>query len=632
MVNREADNEAFEGKWYEHQNIRSAIISGSLIGVAYGLGHSGMIPSYSENILFTVAIAIGGYYWIKEGFEKLLNKEISIEMLMLVAAVGAIILNEWDEAAFLAFLYGAAEGVEHYAYSRTRSSIRALLDRAPKEARIMAGGTETMVPAERLRIGDIFILRPGEGIPTDGVIVKGRSSINEASVTGETMPVEKKEGMKVFASTINQEGALEISVTTTYSDNTLSKIIHMVEEAQDEKGKTQLLIERFGSRYSPLVLLSALALIAIPPLFGGSLSYWGTRAVVLLVAAAPCALVMSMPVAIAAGIGKAGNRGVLIKGGGHLEDLGKINVVAFDKTGTLTKGEPIITDIIPINGSESDVLRKALCIEKSSEHPLAKAIVQKAKDLGIQHSDEASNVCDVVGFGAKGEIGDGTLYVGKPALFKSVDEASYAGQISEFRGEGKTVILVGSADRIDGIIAVSDELRPSSKQVISELRAAGIQTIMLTGDNEITAKAVAEQFGIDEIQADLKPEDKINAIKNLEQKHGAVIMVGDGINDAPALAQATVGVAMGGAGTDTAIEAANVVLMADDIAKLPWAIRLGKKARKISLQNIVFSVIVLSILIPSALSGVMSVTLAVFFHEASELLAVGNGLRVAQGE
>lgn len=624
--------EVYEGKWYSHPAMRNALIAGVLTGAAFGLGRFGILSHLAEIPFYVVAIVLGGYYWMREGIEELIaEKEVGIEILMLAATIGSAIFGLWNEAAFLVFLYGTAEGLEEYTFAKTRASIRKLLDLAPKEARVLRNGNEITIPAAEITAGEKFIVRPGESIPTDGVIIKGRSSINEAPVTGESIPVEKKEGMKVFAATMNQEGALEIEASAAFKDNTLSKMIHLVEEAQEQKGKTQLFIEKFGKRYSPLVLIAALLLIIIPPLFGVPLELWSTRAVVLLVAAAPCALVMSTPVAIAAGIGKAGRTGVLIKGGAHLENLGKIKAVAFDKTGTLTSGKPVVTDVIALNGNETDILKLAYSVEKFSEHPLAKAIVQKAEEAGIKSFD-ATDFSAIVGEGAKAKIEGQIVYAGKPDILKGLTAHSeYHAQIEKLRTEGKTVIVVGTEKTINGIIAIRDEIRPQVKDVIKSLHDSGIKVVILTGDNEVTAKAIAAELKIDDVRANLKPEDKIKTIEALEKEYGAVAMVGDGINDAPALARATVGIAMGTAGTDAAIEAADVALMADDLTKLLYALSLGKKARNISKQNIVFSLLILAALIPSAVIGIMSVAIAVFFHEASELLAVANGLRMTKG-
>ncbi|HIH75315.1 MAG TPA: cadmium-translocating P-type ATPase [Methanosarcina sp.] len=626
------DEEVFEDKWYKYPIIRNAIISGLLTMLTYILAHLGMIPSYVETSIFIVAILIGGYYWSKEGVEELLeDRKIGIEILMMAATIGSALLGIWEEAAFLVFLYSAAEGLEHYTYARTRSSIRALLDLAPKEAMVIANGNEVTVPVKDLKVGDVFVVRPGEAIPTDGEIVKGRSSIDEAPVTGESMPVEKHEGMRVFAGTINKEGALEIKAATAFEDNTLSKIIHLVEEAQEEKGKAQLFIEKFGYRYSPLVLLSAALLVMVSPFLTGGFSEWAERAVVLLVAAAPCALVMSTPVAIAAGISRAGKNGALIKGGIHLEDLGKIKAIAFDKTGTLTRGKPVVTDVLALRGDETNVLKLAYNVERLSEHPLAQAIVEKAKALNIETVEVENFIC-LIGAGVSASVEGRTIYAGKPEFFEKmgiiIPEKKSIGKL---RSEGKTVIFVGTADGVEGIMGIRDEVRPNAGEIVNSLHKMGIKVIMLTGDNEVVAKVISKELEIDEFKANLKPDEKTMAVEELERKYGAVAMVGDDINDAPALAKATVGIAMGAAGTDAAIEAADVALMADDLTKISYAINVGKKTRRISRQNIAFSLLVLAVLIPSALIGILGVAGAVFFHESSEILAVMNGLRVAGG-
>jgi Cd2+/Zn2+-exporting ATPase len=617
--------------WYSFPPLRNALIAAVIAVSGFILGHLGIIPELVVTLFFVVAILLGAYHWVREGFEDLIHEHaIDIEMLMIAATLGSIVLGLWGEAVTLVVLYAAAEGVEHITYARTRASIRKLLDIAPKEAVRIRNGDEQVIPAEQLQVGDIFLVKPGAGIPTDGIIVKGRSSINEAAVTGESMPVEKQEGMKVFAATLNVDGALEVRATATFSDNTLTRMIHMVEEAQEQKGKTQAFIERFGRKYTPAVFFVSLILIVIPPFFGIPFNELAIRGVVLLIAAAPCALVMSTPVAVAAGIGSAGKHGILIKGGIHLENLGKTKAVAFDKTGTLTTGTPAVTDIIPLNGDENEVLRIAYTIERCSDHPLARAIVMRAEAAGIQ-SSEAVDLSALAGQAATATI-DGTVYyVGKPEFFTRVNpDAEMQQEIGRLRSDGKTVMFVGTQEKIFGLIAVRDQVRPNAKATIDQLHAMGIATIMLTGDNRITANAVAANLGIDDIRTDLKPVDKTAAIESLKEKYGSVVMIGDGINDAPALAQATVGIAMGTIGTDAAIEAADVALMADDLSKVPEAIAFGKKALAVSNQNIVFSVAVLAVLIPGALLGVLGVTLAVIFHEASELIAVGNGLRVTK--
>ena len=622
---------SFREKWESHPPLRNALLAAFTIGLGFILFHSGNVSEQVEILLFSVGIILGGYHWVREGLEELYEeKKMGIEILMIAATIGAIILGIWDEAAFLVVLYGAAEGVEEYAYEKTRTSINKLLDLVPDTARVIRDGTESMIPAIDLTIGDIVFIKPGESIPTDGVIRKGSSSINEAAITGESIPVEKTIGVQAFAGTINGEGALEIEVTTTFENNTLSKIIHLVEEAQEQKGNAQLFIEKFGSRYTPVVLLGAVLLFVIPVFLGGDVAEWALRAVVLLIAAAPCALIMSTPIAVAAGIGSAGRKGVLIKGGIHLENLGKVRMIALDKTGTLTHGKPVVTDIVALTSSESELMRMAYSVERFSEHPLAKAIVERAREDELQPL-EATEFKALTGAGVRAKISDDVVYVGKIELFQTLrTELPDFSNVETLENEGKTVVYVGTLQNIIGIIAINDDIRPKSQDFINELRRLSIGAVMVTGDNKRTAKRIATELGIENVKADLKPADKVEVIKQLEKEYGAVAMVGDGINDAPALASATVGIAMGTGGTDAAIEAADVALVGDDLLSICFAIDLGKRARQISRQNIAFSLLVLALLIPTAIVGILGPALAVAFHEASELLAVGNGLRVAK--
>ncbi len=618
--------------WWRYAVLRNALLAGLLAGVGFGLAHLGWIGEQAERAFYLVAIPLGGYHWGREALERLVEeREVGIDMLMLVAAAGSAMLGLWDEAAFLVFLYGSAEGLEEYTYERTRSAIRALLDLAPKEATLLRDGTEERVLAETLGSGDRFLVRPGEAVPTDGVIQSGTTSLDESPVTGESVPVDKGPGRPVFAGSVNRQGAIEVSATAAFADNTLAKIIRLVEEAQDEKGRAQQWIDRFGRRYSPSVLAAAALLVVVPWLFGLSLAEWAARGVVLLVAAAPCALVMSMPVAMAAGIAAAGRHGILIKGGAHLEHLGAIKTVAFDKTGTLTRGRPVVTDTIPLAGSEDDLLALAAGIERFSEHPLARAVVEHAAARGVAPR-AAEDFAALTGSGASATADGGTSYVGSPALFEELGLplGGIRDRAAALQQEGKTVIVVGTAERVQGLLAVRDEIRPGIRETIRALLATGVHVVMLTGDNERTAAAVAKAVGINEVWADLKPDAKLRAVRDLESRFGAVLMVGDGINDAPALAAATCGVAMGAAGTDAAIEAADVALMADDLGKVVEALRLGRRVRRISGQNILFSVLILAVLIPAALLNALTVATTVLAHEVSELLAVANGLRAGR--
>lgn len=625
-------HDGFAGPWWRFSIIRDALLAGAMIAVTWGLSHYGGLTRI-EPFGFALAMLLGGNHFFREGVAELWKeREVGIEILMAAAALGAAILGLWDEAALLVFLYAVAEGLEEYAYARTRSAIRTLLDLAPKEAAVLRDGREEIIPATELRPGDRFVVRPGEAIATDGIIRDGASALDEAPVTGESMPVEKGPGGAVFAGSVNKQGALIVEATTTFEDNTLSKIIHLVEEAQERKGRLQRFIDRFGKRYTPAVLVTALALLIVPPLFGQPFLLWALRAVVLLVAAAPCALVMSTPVAVAAGIGTAGRGGVLIKGGLHLENLGRVQVIALDKTGTLTEGQPEITDVLPAPGMSSvDLLVTAASVEQRSEHPLGTAIARHAagERLPLQPVDDFASL---TGLGARGTINGADVFVGSPALLEAQGIAlgRIRSEAERLQSEGKTVVAVGRDRTLIGLLALRDRVRPQANAVLKALRQTGVRVVMLTGDNERTAAAIAKELGIDRFHAALKPDEKVAYIQSLEREHGPVAMVGDGINDAPALAAATVGIAMGVAGTDAAIEAADVALMADDLAKVVYAVRLGRVTRAISVQNIVFSLLILSVLIPSALIGAITIVLAVVAHEVSELLAVANGLRVAR--
>lgn len=622
------NDSAFSGRWWQFPALRSALLAGILAGAAFVLERLQMLPHGIAIGAYVVAIPLGGWHWIREGVQELIaEREVGIEILMMAATIGAGVLGLWDEAAALVVLYGAAEGLEEYTFARTRSSIRSLLDTAPKEARRLKDGTEQTIRAEQLEPGDQFVVRPGEGVVTDGVIVEGRSSLNEAPVTGESMPVEKGPGAKVFAGSINAEGALTIEATTAFADNTLSRIIHLVESAQEQKGRAQQWIDRFGKRYSPAVLVAAALLVVVPLLLGLPLEFWAKRAVVLLVAAAPCALIMSMPMAMAAGIGSAGRRGILIKGGAHLEHLGRIRTVAFDKTGTLTIGQPTVTQVIGNPLGESELLAKAASVEHFSQHPLAQAIVAAATQRGMTR-ETAQQFQSITGGGARATLGSQEWLIGSPALMREqrIDLAALQSKLFELQSEGQTVVVVATLGKAMGLIAIQDPLRPEAADVVSELHRRGLRTVMLTGDNILTANTVARRLGIDDVRAELKPQDKVDAINEIAQQ-GPVLMVGDGVNDAPALAAATCGVAMGAAGTDAAIEAADIALMADDLNKLLAALDFGHKARRVSTQNIALSLAVLAAMIPLAVTGLIGVATAVLIHEIAELLAVANGTR-----
>lgn len=586
-------------------------------------------------VLYLAAALSGAWYFGREAIEELLfEREVGIELLMLVAAVVAIVMGQAGEGAMLAFLYSISEAAEGYTEEKTRSAVRALMDLTPKTALVRRDGREQTIPVESLQVGDLFIIKPGQSISTDGVVEAGESSVNQAPVTGESVPVHKAQGAQVFAGSINAEGALEIRATRTFADNTIARIIHMVEEAQEQKGRSQRFIERFGARYSPVVLLAGVLLAVVPSLASGEWARWIERATVFVVSAAPCALVISIPITLVATLGTGARKGVLIKGGVYVEELAKVSVIALDKTGTLTRGEPDVTEVIPLRDQPSaadELLALAAAVERRSQHPLARAIVERAEARGLI-IDEPTSFQSITGLGAAALVGERRVYVGSPELFTKrlgADLGPLSPESVRLQELGNTVVLVGDERSIDGLIAIRDNLRPNARQALQALRAAGIKRIvMLTGDNERTAGAIAAEVGVDDVYADLKPDDKVAKVRELSAQYGHVAMVGDGVNDAPALAAATVGVAMGAAGTDVALETADVALMADDLERLAYALTLAQRTQRVVRQNLALSVAVISVLVVGAVAGALSLPIAVLGHEVSEFVVIGSGLRM----
>lgn len=620
-------------KPWKNPKVITSAISGLLLGTAFLLEKIGALPTIPAYFIYGIAVITGGYFFGREVIEELVAElNVGIEMLMSVAALVAFVLGQPAEAAALVFLYSISEAAEGYTEERTRSAIRALMDLAPKTALVIRNGAEIEIPAEDLRIGDRFIVKPGGAIPTDGIIKKGSSSLNEAPVTGESIPVEKHKGNIVFAGTINETGALEVEATKTFQDNTISRIIHMVEEAQEEKGEGQKFIDRFGRKYSPAVLLAGLLIAILPPLFGALWKMWILRAAIFIVSAAPCALVISIPITIVAAIGTASRRGVLIKGGVYVEQLAATKVLCLDKTGTLTRGMPEVTDLVPLNGTEMrQLLAIAASAEKRSEHPLAKAILRRAQFEEVLATDPESFEA-LPGAGLRAQINGETIFIAKPnflATSHAKDLSAAHESIAQLQAAGKTMVAVGNTTKLLGLLAIRDEVRPNAREAIAGLHKIGLKKIiMLTGDNVGTAKAIAQELGIDEFYAELKPEGKAEKVKELNQRYGKVAMVGDGVNDAPALAAASVGIAMGTAGTDVALETADVALMADDLSKLEEAFRLSRRAQKLIRQNLLLSVLVIGSLVIGAVSGIFTLPIAVLGHELSEFAVIGNGLRM----
>ncbi len=589
-----------------------------------GAGHPWVIPLYLASML------LAGMDWARHGWKELTHcREVGIEVLMAAAATGAAALGLWDEAAALVFLYGLAEAVEHLTYDRARRAVESLLDLVPAQATVLREGTEVLVKAALLQREDRIRVRPGESIPTDGVVEEGASATDESSLTGESIPIEKKPGDRVFAGTLNRSGSLVFRATAAAAENSVSRIVKLVEIAQKSKGRSQQIVERFTNIYSPLILGAAALLLLVPFVTGGTFSVWARYAVVLLVAAAPCALAMSTPVAFAAGMSAAGRHGILIKGGRYLEVLGRVRTVAFDKTGTLTRGRPDLVAVEPVAGTtEEELLSTAASLERFSEHPLAAAILRAVEAKGVVASRAVSEFRALPGAGVEGIVDGERVRILQPdggsAPFSGLDH-----RLEELAGAGITPAVVVAGSRHLGILGFRDEPRPEAAAAIPRLREAGVtRLVVLSGDRPRVAQNVAQALGIDDARGGLRPEEKVEAVRTLSLESGPIAMVGDGINDAPALAAADVGIAMGALGSDASIEAADVALMADSLEHLDEAFLIGRRVRAIVLQNVVFSIVVLAILIPVALSGIISITVTVVAHEAAELLAVANGLRV----
>lgn len=582
--------------------------------------------------LYVVSMAVGGWGNFHKAFYSLPRLDFNMSVLMSMAVIGAMAIGQWEEGAVVAFLYSVSEMLEAWTMERARQSIRQLMDIAPKVARILRPTGEVDVPVEEIQAGDVMIIRPGEKIAMDGRIIKGESAINQAAITGESVPVEKGPGDEVFAGTLNTHGSLEVEVTKLVQDTTIAKIIHLVEEAQAKRAPSQAFVERFAAIYTPIVLVLAAGIALVPPLLlGYDWGPWIYRGLALLVVSCPCALVVSTPVAIVSAIGNAARNGVLIKGGIYLEEAGSLTAIAFDKTGTLTKGEPAVTDVIPLGPrSEQELLQIAAALEVRSEHPLAFAIVRaaEARDLLWTPTEDFSAI---TGRGAQGTVNGQTVYIGSLRLFEELGISTnpVAGQVRRLQEEGKTAMVVGTMEEFLGIIAVADEVRETSKVALAALKRAGIRhTIMLTGDNEATARAMAARVGVDEYRAELMPQDKVKAVQTLQHQYGKVAMVGDGINDAPALATATVGIAMGGAGTDTALETADIALMADDLTKLPFTISLSRAALRIIRQNITFSLVIKVIAVLAVFPGWLTLWLAILGDMGASVLVTLNGIRL----
>lgn len=585
--------------------------------------------------LYVLAYLTGGTDATRAAVTDLLDRHVNVDLLMVVAAIGAATLNAWAEGAVLLALFASSNALEHHALDRTRHAVQALMELSPDEANLVAAdGSVRVVPVEELEVGDRVLVKPGESIPADARVIDGHSAVDQSAITGESIPVEKRESDTLSSGTLNGTGALTAEILRLPSESTLAKIVRMVESARDQKSRTQRFTDAFEGPYAIGVISASALLFVMSRIFGVNSGDAFYRSMTLLVVASPCALVISTPAATLSGLANAARNGILIKGGNYLEDLGTVSTVAFDKTGTLTVGEPRLTDIVTVDGiSKSDLLRQVAAIEALSEHPLARAIVSEATDQRLQ-LPEVLEFAAFPGRGVHGQVNDKLVVVGTDTLleFREIDvPRELRHSLDLLRNDGKTAMLVAIDGDAAGVIAVADTVRPEAAAMIADLKNLGVQkTVMLTGDNETVAGAVARQIGIDDVRAGLMPDMKLTEIEAM-RRDGGVAMVGDGVNDAPALATADIGIAMGSRGTDVALETADIVLMQDDLHRLPYAIDLSRRTRKTIRLNITISLSVIVVLILSTLIVGMPLPLGVVGHEGSTIVVVLIGLRLLGG-
>ena len=613
-------------KWLEPRLVVVTLMAilGSLLAERLG-APEGVILAL--NILSYTA---GGVFGVKTALKSLRQRRIDVDMLMVLAALGAAAIDQWHEGAILLFLFSLSNVLQAYAIGRSRQAIRSLLKLYPSEAKVRRNGKVEILKVDKICVGDTVLIEPGERIPVDGIVRNGRSAVDQSPITGESMPVEKSVGDKVFAGTLNQQGMLDVEATQAASDTTLARIIKMVEEAQDTKAPTERFLDKFEQIYA-LVIIGATGLfIVVPPALGlADFTSNFYRAMVLMTVASPCALIISTPAAFISAIASGARGGVLFKGGAYIEGMAAIKAVAFDKTGTLTQGKPAVTDVVAHESvTEDDLLAIAASVESRSEHPLAKAVVNAAHARGLTLSD-VSDFEAVPGRGVEATVNQQVVNVGSPKYL--LQNGDFPPALAEARdrleAEGKTVMLVQRGGQWLGLLALADQIRPEAKAIVAQLRSIGIEHVaMLTGDNPLVAQNIAQELGLDSIYAGLMPEDKVTALKEIEAKIGPTAMVGDGVNDAPALAAASIGIAMGAAGTDVALETADLVLMGDRLELIPYAIGLSKKARRVVWQNITFSIGVIIVLIISSFVVSLPLPLGVLGHEGSTVIVVLNGL------
>lgn len=595
--------------------------------------HAGQAMPWPEIAAYSAAIVFSGRFVIVKAWYSAKSLRPDMNLLMTVAVIGAIAIGEWFEAATVSFLFAMSLMLESWSVGRARRAIAALLDLAPPVVRIIrADGSEAEIAAAEARLGDHFVVQSGQRIPLDGRVVAGTSAVNQAPITGESVPVEKGPDAEVYAGTINGDGVLTVEATKTVEDTALARIIQMIEEAHERRAPSEQWVERFARVYTPAVMMLALLVFVVPPaLIDGDWHGWFYRALVLLVIACPCALVISTPVSIVASLAASARAGVLVKGGAYIELPARLKAIAVDKTGTITRGEPEVVRVAPFGDhTEAELLARAAALEARSTHPLARAVLRYAETKGIALAP-ASDVQVLKGKGMIGTFDGEPFWLGshRYVIERGQDTPEVARQAESLEADGKTVLVVGNARHVCGVIAVADTIRPEARNIIEQLHAAGIaHVVMLTGDNRVTAEAIAREVGIDEVHAELLPEDKVKKVEELVARYGTVAMVGDGVNDAPALARSTLGIAMGAIGSDAAIETADIALMTDDISKLPWLVRHSRRTLRIIRQNIAFSLGVKAIFVVLTFAGLASLWAAIAADVGASLLVVANALRL----
>jgi len=635
---REGEKAGDEAQQRQKQRLLSVSISGAftLFGLLIHWTH--FAPKSVALGCFLTAIISGGWFIAPKAVAAARRLAPDMNLLMTIAVLGAAGIGEWSEGAAVAFLFALSELLESFSVARARRAIQSLLKLAPQTALLKDGNRFEEVSVEKVHVGDVIAVKSGARVPLDGAVVNGNSSVDQAPITGESIPVEKKQGDQVFAGTINGEGSLEVRITKNYSDTTLSKIIRLVEEAQSQKALSQRFVDVFAKYYTPSVMALALLVFLVPPMVAGAAwGVWFYRALVVLVIACPCALVISTPVSIVSGLTAIARRGVLIKGGAFLEAIGKLKALAVDKTGTITEGRPRVAGVVPVNSTdEIEIVRIAAAIDTHSDHPLARAVVKYAEERSLDFP-RSENYRARTGLGAEGEIAGHHYFVGNHRLTRELAICSEEIEkiLADMEEQGQSVVVVGHMPHADcagevlGIIAVGDKMRPNAPEAIRSLHATGVEkVVMLSGDNQRTVNAVAQQAGVDEAYGDLLPDQKIERVRTLLAEHKYVGMIGDGVNDAPAMAAATVGIAMGAAGTDTAIETADIALMKDDLSKVAEAVKLGRRTVRVIQFNIAFAIAVKLIFLVLAVFGYTSLWLAIAADTGATLIVTANALRL----